>query len=691
MTNNFSIVLLTYNNYQTFERCMKSMFTFLYHPDVLEIIVLDNGSEQRELLEYLSLLSQNLSKLEVIFSPTNLGVSGGRKKLFSLVKGDYVISIDSDIVLQDGDYMLSALKNHLQPLPWEVPPAQSERGTSAKNNNLFLIGGGGGKHIHFPSLYISDVVNLTKHEDKNKFVVVDEVAGWCQCFRRTLLEKVEMDDRYGKFWGEDSDFCIQIKHLGGRCAIFGKGVIDHTWSSCRTEERRADMPIKWEMVLEKWNQPRDSFPHFDKDFYREKYEVTNPIQDYFSDKIFHGYEYGPYYKEYFSDRKDLSKYYYKIHSSTLDHSGEELYIIDLKTNHNYTPMDIEDKCVIFIHHPDYPVDTICVDKSMHILLNIDVHDQYTLLLILFDIIKNYDYENVVLHHNEKDVLSHLDDEHLFSKDLKFNRKGIKKLYRASDEIPDDLYEFDFKILREAYYSYPIKKMLQSSLMIPFTYDNIVSPEYSPKHILPELFLRIYTDMEETGLGNKEDNSRILTIIVSDEVDTKYLKGDILHIDTSYTINEISPGVKWYHRIEDYKIYKLFKFINEDFFQIYDYNILVYIDTREYDLVGDITEFYTRSFYQNTTFIEKDLNLFSIHLDDLEEIINICKFFEQAEGKKINNKNILIERSIYDNINLKLYFSEIWKKREEDEIIIYYRDDDKENLINFPLIQKNSYL
>ena len=53
MTGSISIVMLTYNNFEKFMRCMSSMFLLITDDRIKEFIILDNGSYQVELKQFL--------------------------------------------------------------------------------------------------------------------------------------------------------------------------------------------------------------------------------------------------------------------------------------------------------------------------------------------------------------------------------------------------------------------------------------------------------------------------------------------------------------------------------------------------------------------------------------------------------------------------------------------------------------
>ena len=52
---------------------------------------------------------------------------------------------------------------------------------------------------------------------------------------------IYMDEQFTPFWGEDSDFCYQIKLLNKKCGIIGKGAIAHKWSSCDKQDTRKSL------------------------------------------------------------------------------------------------------------------------------------------------------------------------------------------------------------------------------------------------------------------------------------------------------------------------------------------------------------------------------------------------------------------------------------------------------------------
>jgi O-antigen biosynthesis protein len=183
MTPKFSILMLTYNRLDAVKECLASLQATLRRPDV-HIEILDNASIDgtREWLSGLQLKTPGMG----LTSPNaNLGVAGGRAELLRYAQGDIIIFLDSDTVITD-DCWLDVLAAALEP------------------ENVGLVGPGGSNMAADWSRFMPGVLGP-----------VDCVTGSCQAFKREVLKAgVHLDLNYGKFWSEDSDFCLQIREAG---------------------------------------------------------------------------------------------------------------------------------------------------------------------------------------------------------------------------------------------------------------------------------------------------------------------------------------------------------------------------------------------------------------------------------------------------------------------------------------------
>jgi GT2 family glycosyltransferase len=126
-------------------------------------------------------------QVRLFLSTTNRGVAGGRELAFRHVRGDVVVSLDSDV--------LFGKENTLERLVSLVDPPQ-----------IGIAGVSG--HFVLPdwSWYQEVLPNYVGE--------VDVVSGFCQVFRSEMLSKASLDQYYNPYWHEDSDFCLQIREQG---------------------------------------------------------------------------------------------------------------------------------------------------------------------------------------------------------------------------------------------------------------------------------------------------------------------------------------------------------------------------------------------------------------------------------------------------------------------------------------------
>ena len=257
--------MLTYNNYEKVLRSMTSMFYFITEPKIKEFIILDNGSYQHELKVFLRRLEEQVSKFRVIWSDKNLGIAKGRKVLFDVAEGEYIASFDSDIIIVNPPLFLDVFYRSL-----EIP-------------DMMLVGGGGGDHTFFPSLERENIDNKPTPETHQELKLVEEVAGWFHGFKSKILTKnggkIEMDEQFSPFWAEDSDFCMQIRMIGGKCCIMGKGVVAHQWSSCDKKKTQITLEDMWNKFQDKWYGVfgKDFIMDIDETFYEQNYPQSKTM------------------------------------------------------------------------------------------------------------------------------------------------------------------------------------------------------------------------------------------------------------------------------------------------------------------------------------------------------------------------------------------------------------------------------
>lgn len=180
--------MVTYNSLNKLKKSLLGLEETLKREDVIELIIFDNGSDQKTVI-FLKQFS-DLEKVKVIFSKKNLGCGGARKELMSLVKGNKILSLDPDIIVKNNSFLDLLID-------------------AEACDNFSIIGFAGG-NINKEKIQF-DIV-------KDDYVgEVDAVCGYCQFFDKDILDKGCAIDSFYKINGEeDFDFCLSAEKVTGK-------------------------------------------------------------------------------------------------------------------------------------------------------------------------------------------------------------------------------------------------------------------------------------------------------------------------------------------------------------------------------------------------------------------------------------------------------------------------------------------
>ena len=719
--SSISIVFLTYNNYEKFFRCMTSMFFFLTERRIKEIIILDNGSYQVELKDYLKSLEKQIDKVRVIFSNENLGIGKGRKLLFDVATGDYIISMDSDIVILNPPSFLEVFYRALD------------------IENMMLVGGGGGDHPFFPSMERESIDNKDSPENPNELKVVDEVAGWFTGFKSSILKKnggkVEMDEQFSPFWAEDSDFCVQIKLLGGKCCIMGKGLVAHQWSSCSKKETQTTLEAMWNKFQDKW------YPKFgkelkfnmDEDFYEANYEDSKNLlrrkefylkvgilrgDIYSKDVILKLYKdvnfksltkltYPDVYinsdgditqeekewevKEFskkFITKEAITKKHFKIIKTNLEDSFEDLIV--LVSYNEIEAVEILKRlaglqkinvCVCIANNSGYYsiVDFLERSDNKHMICSFNL---YELDLIPFSICymelrKKFKFNRVLnlsTKRNQKfflsKPLSEIEPGGILEEDVekidKFNLSLIGNniaLFNTMMWNKESVY-----LEKTSYYdiffnSIPFKEIFDKCLKITQPYSNFVTPRCSPYHSLERIF---------GYMKQKINNKKTLCIIegkISNEEDLELVKNNLKYFKNSDIVffNKGSMkhikvrelGCDFHYPInEDSEPYDVWQNGLGLTGELENYNNIIFTNTN-YKIESNIEEFLERARYKNISHLRRE-NGFDLDLFSIV-VENINPFMGNCQ--KIKEEN-LKRKEVRENLEKTSEYEKLDEAKKE---------------------------
>lgn len=669
----FSLVMLTWNNYEKFKRCMTSMFNALLDDRVEELIILDNGSYDVELLSYLKKISKINSKIKIIFGNTNLGVAGGRELLFSEAKSEHIFSFDSDVTLINPELLFNIYLEF------------------TKEEDHYLLGGGGGNHPFFPALDLRDVNNLPPPENLGEIKYVDEVAGWFQAFPAKILKcnggKIYMDTRFHPFWGEDTDFCFQIKVLGKKCGIVAKNIIAHAWSSCNKEEMRKDIYPQWNKFLDKWHPTfGDLFKfNFDKNFYNTVYNSEGLIED--SRLRDHYFNYGMHngsvcskkqisllYPEadfvgknkivYENKEDDIGKFvdnyltvdkiyqkYFKVIENKLSQSKGVIFLsfdelnLEKKINKENIYREILNKfkkntSIVFMTHDvklhKNIIDYIKINFSSYAIFTFYNYFSSDINFMIFNKYckennykfktffkvneyininsKLFDYDIEKIHHNLIPTEGLLDEETEEKKDS-FCYSSIRKLITP---LPNYKFSKNGCFINFFIPEYN-KDILENCLRIPFDYNILVNPRSSPKHTLKKYLCYVY--YSNSIKKNKKNKLFVYLYSINQKDELKKIRNNIKHFKEDCDILLINCGhikhirisetlTDYYVSINDSKNdIRIFLLIPTIIENYKDYDNIIFFNSTK-NITNNVKDFIDLSTDINLSISKEFINFFS---------------------------------------------------------------------------------
>jgi GT2 family glycosyltransferase len=684
-----SVVMLTFNNYEKFLRSMTSMFFFITDNRVKEFIFLDNGSYQVELKNFLRQLDKQISKVRVIFSDKNLGIAKGRKVLFDSCQGDYIVSLDSDIVILNPPLFIEVLYKAL-----DVP-------------DMMLVGGGGGDHPFFPSLEKENIDNKKSPETTGELKIVDEVAGWFHGFKSSILTKnggkIELDEQFSPFWAEDSDFCMQIKVNGGKCCIMGKGIVAHQWSSCDKKDTQLTLEEMWNKFQDKWYKKfGESFQfEIDDDFYEGNHpECKNTLRraEYYL-KV--GMIEGHFYS------KEPIRYLFKdidfVKNRAIKFGGQEMSVSDFNTKHftykNIVERNFEiiggnlqnqgkDLTIVTVLDQQRGIEilsllsklnrkdvVVCLTTEMREIdfMNFLERNNFNFLItkfpnFYFDIVpyiitfkeisESYCFENIFNISTERDYRSYLNTGSFDMEPGYFRKEATLKIDKYCMSFIDQYMTLNTNMmwnrdcifyekssyLRKLFSSLPVMETLMRCLRIPRDYIIHISPRCSPRHSMERLIgyikpivlmnlKTLYTVI--CSINNEEDFERLSKNLKN------FTGGDVVVFNKGENnrLNLQKLNCNYYYHVDkdtsDTEIMK--SSISNSGGE--NYSNFVFFDN-QFQIVENIDDFLEASKYKNSCLSLKEgkpeLSLFSIVHDNKNTFIENKEDIEEYL-KKVNTK------------------------------------------------------
>jgi O-antigen biosynthesis protein len=242
-----SLIIPTKNNATLLRQCIDSMLSKTRYPNY-EILVLDNGSDQLETLDYLKTLILN-PKIRVIRDNYAFNYSALNNYAVTFAKGEILALVNDDIEVDEAavDWLTEMVSHTLRPGVGAVGARLWYPNKTLQHAGMVLVGGVA-RHIH---------KHLSKGEAgfKGRAVLTQNfsaVTGACLVVKKALFEQVGgLNDQELAVGFNDVDFCLKLVEAGFRNVWTPYAELIHHESATRGQDnspekqRRAEKELRY--------------------------------------------------------------------------------------------------------------------------------------------------------------------------------------------------------------------------------------------------------------------------------------------------------------------------------------------------------------------------------------------------------------------------------------------------------------
>jgi GT2 family glycosyltransferase len=229
MSDLVSIVVINYNTFELTSQCLRSIIANT-HGVPYEIILVDNGSKEREAIDFKS----EFTSIHLLALKTNLGFAKGNNAGIDNSKGNYILLLNSDTILTD-DSVTSLYKEM----------KQHENVAVASGRLTFPDGRIQSVCQRFPSIrvFLFEITRLQKlyrqprkgkillgsFFDHKTEIFPDWVWGTFMMIKRDAIGQLpsgKLNDEYFMYC-EDTQWCMDFKNAGFRTMFTPKASVIH--------------------------------------------------------------------------------------------------------------------------------------------------------------------------------------------------------------------------------------------------------------------------------------------------------------------------------------------------------------------------------------------------------------------------------------------------------------------------------
>jgi len=209
-----SVTIVTYNSGRFIKRCLESVLAQSYPHK--EIIVIDNASTDGTC----DILEQFEDRCQIIYNETNLGFAAAQNQAIRIARGDWVLTLNPDVLLLGGFIEAMVAAGHLHPRIGSVCGKLLTMQASFELPDRPLVDSTG---IYFTPM-LRHLDRGSQQEDNGHYLRYEYVFGASAAaalYRREMIDDISIE---GEFFDEDffayredADVAWRAQLMGWRC------------------------------------------------------------------------------------------------------------------------------------------------------------------------------------------------------------------------------------------------------------------------------------------------------------------------------------------------------------------------------------------------------------------------------------------------------------------------------------------
>lgn len=222
-----SIILVNHNGKHFLNSCLSSIQK-QDHKNI-EILFVDNDSTD----DSVTFVKNTFPNSKIIKNDANLGYAGGTNKGVSIAKGEYILVLNNDTVLEPN--VISTLLNAYKEIP-NLGAVQPMIKLLNRDDQIDACGSfwtDTGFNYHY-GIYKSSLI-----EKYNKSFPVYSLKGVCMLIPKKLIDLIGMFDEDYWCYFEETDFCHRVWLAGYECWYYPKAFMYHHLGGTRLGKKES--------------------------------------------------------------------------------------------------------------------------------------------------------------------------------------------------------------------------------------------------------------------------------------------------------------------------------------------------------------------------------------------------------------------------------------------------------------------